>query len=267
MADEVKMDIKITVPVSLEPAGDMPEKWAETLTANAQRIYDRLLEVLPDEGEFQSKLAETSNQKWNPMIATGFVSQSGNSQKNIQRAHYKGIAGAYAKFIEMYNNAFATVDGVFAKAFKDRVNNSKDRWAIGVAKSVLRITGDKIRGMVIPQVVYWMTGDPKANKMTKHMEIISGSPYDFTKAGIRQQFRTAVTNLLISAGMNILKADMEAGEIAAQNTRLVDLANAFADTTVTPVKPFVVGGGATDSLLEYEYSDPEIKLHARIVLV
>jgi len=167
----------------------------------------------------------------------------------------------------MYNKAFATVDGVFAKAFKDRVNNSKDRWAIGVANSVLRITGDKIRGMVIPQVVYWMTGDPLANKMTKHMEVIGGGPYDFTKAGLRQQFRTAVTNLLISAGMNILKADMEAGEIAAQNARLVDLANAFADATVTPVKPFVVGGGATDSLLEYEYSDPEIKLHARIVLV
>ncbi|MEW6027161.1 MAG: hypothetical protein AB1599_07700 [Planctomycetota bacterium] len=267
MANEVKLDLKITVPVTLEPAGDMPEKWAETLTANAQRIYDRLLEVLPDEGEYQSKVAETSNQKWNPMIAPGFVSQSGRSQKNIQRAHYKGIANAYPKFVEMLNRAFATVDGVFAKLFKDRVNNSKDRWAIGVANSILRITGDKIRGMVIPQVVYWMTGDQLANKMTKHLEVISGGPYDFTKAGIRQQFRSAVSNLLISAGMNILKADMDATEIADQNARLADLANSFRDTTVAPVKPFVVGGGATDSLLEYEFSDPEIKLHARIVLV
>ncbi|MFH1230736.1 MAG: hypothetical protein V1709_04480 [Planctomycetota bacterium] len=264
MANEIKLDLKITVPVSLEPAGDMPEKWAETLNANAQRIYDRLLEVLPDEGEYQSRVAEPANQKWNPMIAPGFVSQSGRTQKNIQRAHYKGLANAYTKFMEMYQKAFATVDGVFAKLFKDRVNDSKDRWANGVAQSILRITGDKIRGMVIPQVIYWMTGDPLANKMTKHMEVIDGGPYDFTKAGIRQQFRTAVTNLLISAGMNILKADMEAGEIAAQNARLVDLANAFADATV---KPFVVGGGATDSLLEYEFSDPEIKLHARIVLV
>lgn len=264
MANEVVMDLKITIPVYLEPAGDMPEKWAETLNANAQRIYDRMLEVLPDDGEYQSRVAEPANQKWNPMIAPGFVSQSGRSQKNIQRAHYKGLANAYTKFIELYNRAFATVDGVFAKLFKDRVNNSKDRWANGVAQSVLRITGDKIRGMVIPQVVYWMTGDPLANKMTKHMEVIGGGPYDFTKAGLRQQFRTAVTNLLISAGMNILKADMEAAEFTAQNARLVDLANAFADATV---KPFVAGGGATDSLLEYEFSDPEIKLHARIVLV
>jgi hypothetical protein len=267
MANEVKLDLKITLPVSLEPAGDMPEKWAETLTANAQRIYDRMLEVLPDEGTFQSRVAEVSNQKWKGMIDPGFVSQSGRSKANIQRAHYKGLASVYSKFMEMYQKAFATVDGVFAKLFKDKVNNSKDRWAIGVANSILRITGDKIRGMVLPQAAYWLTGDAKANKMTAHMEIIGGGPYDFTKAGLKQQFRAAFTNLLVSSCSNIFKADMEAGELTAQNTRLIDLANSFRDSTVTPVKPFVVGGGATDSLLEYEYSDPELKLHARIVLV
>jgi hypothetical protein len=177
------------------------------------------------------------------------------------------LANVYTKFRENFERAFATVDGVFAKLFKDRVNNSKDRWALGVANSILRITGDRIRGMVIPQVIYWMSGDARANKMTKHMEVISGGPYDFTKSGLRQQFRTAATSLLIVAGMNILKADMDATEIAAQNARLVDLANSFRDTVGIPVKPFVVGGGATDSLLEYEYSDPETKLHARIVLV
>ena len=264
MANEIVLDLKITVPVTLGPAGDMPDRWAEGLVNNAQRIYDRLLEVLPDEGEFQSKFVEPANQKWKGMIAPGFVAQSGRTQKDIQRAHYKGLANVYPKFMEMYQKAFATVDGVFTKLFKDKVNNSKDRWAIKVADGLLRITGDRIRGMVIPQVIYWMTGDPKANKMTKHMEVIGGGPYDFTKAGIRQQFRSAASSLLVSAGMSILRADMDAGAIAAQNARLVDLANAFADATV---KPFVVGGGATDSLLEYEYADPEIKLHARIVLV
>jgi len=267
MANEVKLDVKITLPVSLEPAGDQPDKWAEILTANAQHIYDRILEVLPDEGEFQSRLAEPSNQKWRGMVAPGFVSRTGHNQANIIRAHYEKLADAYTKFREKYQRAFATVDGVFAKFFKDQVSSAKDRWATGMAKSILRITGDRIRGLVIPQVVYWMTGDPLANKFTKHVELIDGAPYDFTKAGLRQQFRTAVMNLLITTAMTIIKAEMEAGEIAAQNARLADLANSFRDTTVVPVKPFVVGGGATDSLLEYEYSDPEIKLHARIVLV
>ena len=264
MADEVKLDLKIIVPVSLEPAGDQPEKWAETLSANAQRIYDRLMEVLPDEGEFQHRLAEVASPKWKPMIDAAFVSQAGKSKANVVQFHYKKMAEAFTKFVQQYGRAFATVDGVFAKWFKDQVSNAKDRWAIGVANGPMRLTGDRIRGLVLPQIAYWMTGDPLANKFTKHVELIDGGPYDFTKAGLRQQFRSGVTNLLIASGMYILRADMEAGEIAAQNDRLVDLANSFAKAGV---KPFVVGGGATDSLLEYEFADPEFKLHARIVLV
>ncbi|MEK7309963.1 MAG: hypothetical protein AAB038_04015 [Planctomycetota bacterium] len=264
MANDIVLDLKITIPLRVEPAGDMPDRWAEGLVNNASRIKDRMFEVLPDAGEYQSRVAEVSNQKWKGMIDPGFVSKRGKTQANIIRSHYKGLADAYDKFATNYERIFATVDGIEAKAFKEQVNNSKDNWAEGVSKSTLRMTGDRIRGLVIPQVVYWMTGDPIANKFTKHVEIIGGSPYDFTKSGIRQQFRSAATSLLVTTGLTIIKADMEAGEITAQNTRLVDLANAFAAVTV---KPFVVGGLATDSLLEYEFADPEFKLHARIVLV
>ena len=264
MANEVVLDLKITIPVSLGVAGDMPDRWVEGLVNNAERMHDRLMEVLSDEGKFQSKLAEVSNQKWRKMVDPSFVSESGKSGANIVRFHYKKLAESFSNFVEKYERAFGTVDGVFAKWFKEQVTNAKDKWAVAVSNGSLRFTGDKVRGMVVPQVVYWMTGDPKANKFTEHVELIGGSPYDFSKPGLRKQFRSAITNLLVSAGMYILKADMDAGEIAAQNARLVDLANAFAGATV---KPFVVGGGPTDSLLEYEYSDPEIKLHARIVLV
>jgi hypothetical protein len=198
------------------------------------------------------------------MVDPTFVSDAGKSKTNMVDFQYKKLAESFVKYVEKYGSAFATVDGVFAKWYKEQVTKAKDRWAIAVSKGTMRFTGDKVRGMVVSQVVYWMTGDPKANKFTEHFELIGGAPYDFTKAGLRKQFRSAVTNLLVSAGMYILKADMDAGEIAAQNARLVDLANSFRDATV---KPFVVGGGATDSLLEYEYSDPEFKLHARIVLV
>ncbi|MFH1230527.1 MAG: hypothetical protein V1709_03425 [Planctomycetota bacterium] len=264
MANEVKLDLKITIPVSLEVAGDMPDRWVEGMLNNAERMHDRLLEVLSSEGKFQDRLAEVSSPKWKKMVDPTFVSEAGKSKANMVSFQYKKLAESFAKFVEKYGRAFATVDGVFAKWFKEQVTNAKDRWAIAVSNGTLRFTGDKIRGMVVPQIGYWMTGDPKANKFTEHVEVISGGPYDFTKAGLRKQFRSAVTNLLVSTGMYILKADMDAGEIAAQNARLVDLANSFADATV---KPFVVGGGATDSLLEYEYSDPEFKLHARIVLV
>ncbi|MBI5779537.1 MAG: hypothetical protein HZA49_08795 [Planctomycetes bacterium] len=264
MADEIKLDLLVTIPLNVEPAGDMPERWAEGLSNNAMRMHDRMLEVLPFDGEYQSKVAQPANQKWNPMIAPGFVSEAGKTQKNIQRAHYKGLANGYNKFMQNYEAAFATVDGVEAKRFKDRVNNAKDRWAEKAGQGILRITGDKIRGRIAPQVLYWMTGDAKASKMTKHMEVLAGQPYDFTASGLRQQFRSALSSLLVSTGITILKADMEATEIADQNDRLVDLANRFS---ATGVKPFVVGGLAVDSLLQYEFADPEFKLHARIVLV
>jgi hypothetical protein len=264
MADQVVLDLKITIPTSLGPAGDMPDRWVEGILNNAQRLYDRWLEVMSDEGKFQSMVAEVSNQKWRKMIDPSFVSDSGKSGADVIRFQYKNLADAFPKLLERQGEAFATVDGVFAKFFKDRVNKAKDRWAIAVANGTLRFTGDKIRGRVVSQMPYWLTGDPKANKFSDHVEVISGGPYDFTKSGLRNQFRAAVTNLLVSAGLYILKAEMATGAIAAQNARLVDTANSFRKAGV---KPFVAGGGATDSLLEYEYSDPEIKLHARIVLV
>ncbi|HLD36288.1 MAG TPA: hypothetical protein VJC37_06165 [Planctomycetota bacterium] len=264
MANDIKLDLLVTIPLNVEPAGDMPNKWAEGLTSNAMRIHDRMLASLPFDGEYQSKLAEPANQKWNPMIDAAFVSEAGKTQPNIQRAHYKGVAGGYNKFLENYEAAFATVDGIEAKRFKERVTNAKNRWAEKVGQGVLRITGDKIRGRIVPQILYWMTGDKRASKMTKHMEVIAGLPYDFTASGLRQQFRSALSSLLVTAGITILKADMDSTEILDQNARLVDLANRFS---AAGVKPFVVGGGATDSLLEYGFADPEFKLHARIVLV
>jgi hypothetical protein len=227
-------------------------------------MFDRWQEVMSDEGTFQSILAEISSQKWRKMVDSAFVSESGKSRDNIVRFQYKKLAEAFDKLMGNYQKAFATVDGVFGKAFKDNVTSAKDRWANAVANGTLRLTGDKVRGRVVTQIGYWLTGDPKANRFVDHVEVISGGPYDFTKSGLRKQFRAAITNLLISAGMYIINAGMDSGEITAQNGRLVETANSFR---IASVKPFVAGGGATDSLLEYEYSDPEFKLHARIVLV
>jgi len=266
MANEIKLDLLVTIPPSVEPAGDMPDKWAEGLTNNATHIHDRMLEVLADEEQYNSRVAEPANQKWQGMLNPGFVSRAGLAADAINRAHYKGLAGAYNKFVDKYELAFATVDGVVAKRFKDQVNNSKDTWAYAVAQKILRITGDRIRGLIVPQVTYWMTGDAVANKMTNGMEIIDGNPYDFTASGLRQQFKSAVMSLLATVGITIIKSDMDTGVIAAQNGRLVALTNGFKTVAV---KPFVVGGGPTDSLLQYEYNvgDGTFKLHARIVLV
>lgn len=263
MVDIVKTDIKITVPTSVEPAGDMPDKWAAGLVTNATVINDRRIAKIGDEGTFQSKVAVPSSNKFSPMIDAGFVAQSGRNQANIIRAHYKNLAGAFNHWNDKLALAFATVDGVEAKRFKDQVNNSKDAWATAVANKTLRATGDKIRGTILGQALYWITGDYLANQMTNHLELVAGAPWQAIQPGRSQAFRAATMGIMTQALMMILNADMLVAEVLAQNTVLQNILNAMIEPVV--VKSVVVGGGATDSLYQFEYADPELVLHVRMV--
>lgn len=267
MADEIKLDIKITVPVSVEPAGDMPDKWAGGLVKNAERINDRRIEKVGDEGAFHSKITNPSSAQFAPIVDAAFVSESGKNQANIIRSQHKNLAASFNQWNDKLALSFATVDGVVAKRFKDQVNNSKDNWATAVANKTLRATGDRIRGTLLGQAIYWMVGDYKANRMTNAMVIVAGGPYDYARAELRQCFRTGAMQHLTASLIRILDSDMLAGEITAQNDILTLFALKYRDTFVAPVKNFVSGGGALDSLFQFEYADPTLVFHARVVLV
>ncbi len=265
MADDVQFDITITIPVSVEAAGDMPNKWASGLTNNAELINDRRKEKIPDEGTFQSKIAVPSSTKYSPMIDAAFLSQAGRNRANINRAQYKNLADNFNHWNDKLDLSFAEVDGVVAKRFKDQVNNSKDNWATEVAAKTLRATGDKIRGTILGQALFWTTGDPLANGMTNLMAIIDGGPYQAIHIGRAQAFRAAMMGMQVQACIQIITADFLVAEIAAQNTRLQNLCNAMIEPGV--VKSIVVGGGAADSLYQFEYADPTYLLHVRMVTV
>lgn len=267
MADEIKLDIKVTIPQSVEVAGDMPTKWADGLTNNAEIINDRRKAAIPDEGTFQTKVAQPSSVGFAPMVAAGFVSRSGRNQANIIRAQNKNLGGAFNHWNDKLDLAFETVEGTAAKRFKDQVNNSKDFWASEVAAKTLRGTGDKIRGLLLPQVLYWMTGDNKAHQMANGMRIVDGAPYDFTWPGFVELFKAAAMPLLMSSLSRVLDSDMLAAEIAIQNAILLQLANTSRNVVGAPVKAFVVGGGALDCLFQWEHTDPQLEFHARVVLV
>ncbi|MBA7632070.1 hypothetical protein ES703_39612 [subsurface metagenome] len=264
MPDEIVMDIKITVPTSVEASGDMPDKWAAGLTNNAELINDRRKAKIPDEGTFQSLVAVPSSNKFTPMVDAAFVSKTGRNKANIDRAQYKNLADNFNHWNDKLDLAFDTVDGVAAKRFKDQVNNSKDNWATEVAAKTLRATGDKIRGRILDQALFWMTGDYRANQMTNHMEVVAGAPYSFVGAGYEGAWKASIMGKTVGALISILTADFLAAEIAAQNAIITNITSAIRNA---PIKPFVVGGGATDSLYQFEYADPELILHARIVLV
>ncbi|GAH79949.1 unnamed protein product, partial [marine sediment metagenome] len=191
----------------------------------------------------------------------GFVSQSGRNQANIIRMQYKNLANSYDHWNDKLALAFATVDGVVAKRFKDQVNNSKDNWATAMANKTLRLTGDKIRGMLASQAVFWATGDYKANQMSNGHELLVGGPYDLTQGVLRQQFRSAMMNLIVQAGVLIVAADFLAAEITAQNTLLCALTTMFNDAALDPcAEP----DAAPTGYFGFVFEDPELKLHVRI---
>lgn len=264
MADVIVLDFRITIPNTVEAAADMPERWASGLTNNAEVINSRRIEKIGSSGDFETKVAAPSNAAFKPMIDAAFVSKSGRSKDNIARNHYKNLSNSFNQYNDKLDQAFATVDGIPAKRFKEQVNNNKNAWAEAVADKTLRATGDRIRGLILPQALYWMTGDPLANGMTNAFTLIAGAPYDFVKAGLNRSFKSATMPKLTQSLIAILDADMLAAEMTIQNDFLALLGNAFKDAAV---KTFVVAGGATDSLLKYEYTDPTLTLHGRIVLV
>ena len=264
MADEIALDIKVTIPTSVEPAGDMPDKWAAGLVNNAEVINDRRVAKIGDEGTFQSLVAGPSSAKFSPMIDAAFVSQKGKNQANIIRSQYKNLAGAFDHWNDKLALSFATVDGVVAKRFKDQVNNSKDNWATAVANKTLRATGDKVRGTILGQVLYWMTGDYRANQMTNGLEIVAGAPYNFTSSVGRSTWKAGIMGSMVRSMISLINADFLAGEFTAQNG---NLASFCTQQKSGAVKTFVQDGGALDSLFRFEYDDPTFLFHARVVLV
>ena len=265
MADDIQVDIKITVPVSVEAAGDMPDKWAAGLVNNATVINDRRIAKIGDEGTFQAKVAVPSSAKFSPMIDAAFVSNSGRNQANIIRAQYKNLAGAFDHWNDKLALSFATVDGVEAKRFKDQVNNSKDNWATAAANKTLRATGDKIRGTLLGQALYWLTGDYRANQMNNALEVVAGGPYQFMPISTKSIWKAGMMGQMVQSLMMILNADYLAAEIAVQNDILVYFCN---NVKTAGVKNFIRAEdyGALDSTFSFLYSDPTLILHARVVL-
>jgi len=263
MANDVKLDIKITIPSSVEAAADMPVKWAAGLVNNAEIINSRRIAKIGDEGTFQSLVADPSTAGYSPMIDAAFVSKSGRNQANIVRAQYQNLATGFNKWNDKLNLMFETVGGVVAARFKDQVNNSKDNWATRAGNKTLRATGDRVRGLLLPQIVHWMVADPRASQMTNAMTIVAGSPYNFTAAGLLTAFKAAFMGKMTHSLMMILNAQLDAAEVTAQNTELAAFCTAVA---AAAVKPFVAGGGATDSLADFEFIDPTLVFHARVVL-
>ena len=163
MAFEKKFELEIYVSENVEVAGHMPDLWAQRLGDSGGLIKDKLDEKFPDEGAFINGLVKPSEDGFRPLIDSSFISRHERTSENIRSARRENLTQSFLRWKENLAKVFATVDGVVAKVFKDKVLAAKDRWALKVGAGTLRMTGDKIRGRgPAPIVAFYLVGDNRA---------------------------------------------------------------------------------------------------------
>jgi hypothetical protein len=227
-----KFELKLRVPATWEVAADMVERWAGNLKNAAQVINDRRQAKIPDDGTFIKVMAERANLEYRPMIDPTFRGKNDRSAADISNTHGINLEGAFDRWNDKLNAAFATSpDGVVAKDFKERVDQSRDRWALQVANKTLRLTGDKIRGRsVAPIAAFYLAGDARAKAWLREGDEGGGEPYNIARDGERVALKAAVQQRFIQGGQMIINSKFEASVITNQNTVNTALLNGFRDT-------------------------------------
>ena len=218
MAFNKKFELKLYVPASWGPAGDMPLRWRDNLKNAAQYMYDRLTAKIPDDGTYINDLATPASKAYRSMLDPAFVSKGGRTSGNIKDAHAKNIGRKFSQWLTNLTKSFATVDGVQAKSFKEKIDGAIDHWAASVADKSIRLTGDKIRGRsVAPIVSFFLVGDERATSWVKQGDMVDGLPYNITTVLERNAVKASIQQKLIQGGMMVINSEYQQAVIDEQN--------------------------------------------------
>jgi len=265
MAAVTKIMFKLLIPEIVEAAQDQPNKWQNSLTTNAVIINDRRKEKVPDSGTYADKVAGPSSQGFAPMIDASFITRKGKVADEVIETQAKNMGESFDKYDANLNYAFETVDGVPAKRFKDSVAVKKTNWALGVADRTLRMTGDRIRGLgAAPICAYILTADPRVLGMLREGDrITEGAIYDVSLDSQQGSYRTALEQMLIRAGLAIVRADFSSTRLTAMNALVAQAANAFLDEAKADV--FQTANELT-SFLKFIVEDGLYKISGKVTL-
>jgi hypothetical protein len=243
----------------------MVERWNGNLKNAAPVINDRRQAKIPDDGTFIKVIAERSSLNWRPMINPAFRSKSDRSAKDITDHQATNLETAFNRWNDKINRAFATVDGVIAKVFKDDVEASKDRWALRVGEKTLRLTGDKIRGRgVAPITAYYLVGDERAKAWLREGDVGAGDPYDIARVGERVALKAAIQQRLIQGGLAIITSKYNATTILDENTVNTALLNGLRDGA--KCDPFVITPAPDKCFCVWAMDDTLLYLHIQVGL-
>ncbi|MFH1226980.1 MAG: hypothetical protein V1701_03625 [Planctomycetota bacterium] len=226
-----KFELKLYVPVTWEPAGDMPTRWRDNLKNAAGIMYDRLTAKIPDDGTYINEMSTPASKAYSPYVPSGFVSKRGRTAESIRNAHAKNMAKRFNRWFNNLTKSFAEVGGVPAKSFKEKVDAGSDNWASEVADKTLRLTGDKIRGRsVAPIATFYLIGDERSSGWIRPGDFADGTPYNITSELERTALKAAIQQRLVQGGMMVINSEYQAFVILEQNTINASLLTKLRDT-------------------------------------
>jgi len=265
MAFEKKFELKLYVPETWEPSGDMPVRWRDHLKNSAMQLFERLTAKIPDDGTFIRDVAKRSSRQWRSLIDPAFVSKGGRTSGNIKDAQAKNLVGKFSQWLSNLTKAFATVDGVEAKPFKDKVDAAMDRWAIAIADKTIRLTGDKVRGRsVAPIASFFLVGDERATSWTAQGDTVDGLPYNITTDLERNALKAAIQQKLVQGGMMVINSEYQPAVIDEQNAINAALLTKLRETTRCDA--FVTTPAADKCYCSWEMDGNFLVLHVQVGL-
>ncbi len=221
----------------------MVDKWAERLKASAQTIDEHRRSKIPDEARFMNRMADPASIGFAPFVASDFVSRSGLTQQNITAKQTANLKRAYNKYVRGWDFAFAEVDGIPAKRFKDLVDAAREDFSEGTAARTLGFTGTRFEAYGVgPLATLWLTNDIMVlDHLRGGDQIIEGGPFLICPKTKRPGLKTLLNQRLIQAGAAIVRSNYNPTVIAAQNQLTAEQVQGFVNPALDLV-PFVTGG-------------------------
>jgi len=252
--------VRIKVPYYAAAPLRIPEKWAENLKNEAEWLSEKRQLVIPDETAYQDRISEVSHGAYAPYVNPTFWTRAGLSLKNIKNRHLDKIRKSFKKWSRGLSHAFATVEGVFGKRFKEAVDLRRDLYSEGAAERTLPFVGTKFE-LLGPAAGagYWLTNDPKTLKVIEAGEVV-GSPYRICVHLKKAALKAALTERLVQAGVLILESGLDVSIIAEQNGASNEIVQGYVDPALSLV-PFTTGGA---SHVDFVVSDGQLYLDIQV---
>jgi hypothetical protein len=227
------------------------EQWEESLKLNAERINNKRQSRLPDADRFNERVVETSHKGYGDYVNPDFVSKAGLSKEHITAKHLKNLKTSFLKYQQKLDHTFATVDGVPAKRFKERLALTKGNYAAAVQERLIAFTGTKIEGLGPVSIAgMWLTNDLTVlGSLRGGDKIKEGAPFLVATPAQRGSFKVTLNQRLIQAGALIAKSGFQTGIIKQQNDQTNHLVQGFVDAKLKLVKFATEGDSHVDYLM------------------